>query len=278
MKRSLLFLLSLAGCTGQHMVGQGTNRDAITCAAVLCGGATVCVDDACVEPSGSCGGFAGLTCPTGQRCVDNPRDNCDPNSGGADCSGVCVPAAPSHPPADAGHDPVDAGSAPMSCGGHVANPQMCPSGFKCVDDPNSCSMAVDCTGICVPDDTIIKQCGGFTPNPPTCEAGFTCFDNPINCCMANDAPGICVKNTFCGGIAGIQCPNGYDCVDDPNDSCDPNQGGADCGGLCAPHRGSGMCGGFAGIQCPSGLRCLDDPGDGCDPNNGGADCSGLCVP
>jgi hypothetical protein len=37
---------------------------------------------------------------------------------------------------------------------------------------------------------------------------------------------------FCGGIAAIQCPAGYTCVDDPSDSCDPAQGGADCGGIC----------------------------------------------
>jgi hypothetical protein len=37
---------------------------------------------------------------------------------------------------------------------------------------------------------------------------------------------------FCGGIAGIACPSGYSCVDDPRDSCDPNRGGADCGGIC----------------------------------------------
>jgi len=35
-----------------------------------------------------------------------------------------------------------------------------------------------------------------------------------------------------GGIAGIQCPGGGRCVDDPSDSCDPNKGGADCGGIC----------------------------------------------
>lgn len=37
---------------------------------------------------------------------------------------------------------------------------------------------------------------------------------------------------FCGGIAAIQCPEGLVCVDDPTDSCDPQQGGADCGGIC----------------------------------------------
>ncbi len=40
---------------------------------------------------------------------------------------------------------------------------------------------------------------------------------------------------FCGGIAGIQCKeSGYTCIDDPDDSCDPLKGGADCGGICVP--------------------------------------------
>ncbi len=37
---------------------------------------------------------------------------------------------------------------------------------------------------------------------------------------------------FCGGIAGIACPSGMSCVDNPDDSCDPENGGADCGGIC----------------------------------------------
>ncbi len=42
------------------------------------------------------------------------------------------------------------------------------------------------------------------------------------------------SKTFCGGIAGIQCPDDQTCVDDPSDSCDPMNGGADCGGMCIP--------------------------------------------
>jgi hypothetical protein len=38
----------------------------------------------------------------------------------------------------------------------------------------------------------------------------------------------------CGGIGALQCPEGMTCVDDPNDSCDPGNGGADCGGICQP--------------------------------------------
>lgn len=36
----------------------------------------------------------------------------------------------------------------------------------------------------------------------------------------------------CGGIAAKQCPEGQTCVDDPADTCDPKQGGADCPGIC----------------------------------------------
>jgi hypothetical protein len=37
-----------------------------------------------------CGGIAGIPCPGAARCIDNPRDDCDPKQGGADCSGICV--------------------------------------------------------------------------------------------------------------------------------------------------------------------------------------------
>ena len=46
--------------------------------------------------------------------------------------------------------------------------------------------------------------------------------------------GKCVSGAArCGGIAGIACPGFGKCADDPNDSCDPAAGGADCGGICS---------------------------------------------
>ena len=82
---------------------------------------------------------------------------------------------------------------------------------------------------------------------------------------------------FCGGFAGIPCPQGQSCIDDPNDGCDPNAGGADCGGICVDRPGPTFCGGIAGFPCPSGETCVDDPSDSCDPRTGGADCGGMCV-
>lgn len=46
------------------------------------------------KPKTPCGGFAGLTCPDGQTCVDDPSDDCDPDNGGADCVGMCVNGNP----------------------------------------------------------------------------------------------------------------------------------------------------------------------------------------
>jgi hypothetical protein len=41
-----------------------------------------------------CGGIAGIACPVGQMCVDDPGDNCDPKKGGADCAGICQTKKP----------------------------------------------------------------------------------------------------------------------------------------------------------------------------------------
>jgi hypothetical protein len=38
----------------------------------------------------SCGGIAAIPCATGYECVDDPRDDCDPAHGDADCSGICI--------------------------------------------------------------------------------------------------------------------------------------------------------------------------------------------
>src|SRR5262245_46865435 len=49
---------------------------------------------------------------------------------------------------------------------------------------------------------------------------------------SQDAEGGTDERLWCGGITGKPCPDGYECVDDPGDDCDPEAGGADCGGIC----------------------------------------------
>jgi hypothetical protein len=50
----------------------------------------VCQANQCamVQPAQTCGGIAGLTCPTGQYCKYD-TSVCDPAHGGADCGGTC---------------------------------------------------------------------------------------------------------------------------------------------------------------------------------------------
>lgn len=52
-------------------------------------GVSVASDGACPAKQ-FCGGIAGIKCPGLGRCVDDPSDSCNPDAGGADCSGMCV--------------------------------------------------------------------------------------------------------------------------------------------------------------------------------------------
>lgn len=71
---------------------------------ISCPKGQICVDDPriggcgmacdgpgiCVTPE-FCGGFAGFPCKDKNKiCIDDPRDDCDPRRGGADCGGICV--------------------------------------------------------------------------------------------------------------------------------------------------------------------------------------------
>src|SRR5262245_19646749 len=60
-----------------------------------------------------------------------------------------------------------------------------------------------------------------------CAAGTHCEPENVQCFVAPCPPVVnCVPDAptgpFCGGIAGFPCPGLGQCVDDPNDNCDPN--------------------------------------------------------
>ena len=87
------------------------------------------------------------------------------------------------------------------------------------------------TGKCEMVEIADIKCGGHTPTPHLCPPDTEC-QGPA---LASDGFGSCLAPAapaFCGGFANIACPVGLTCVDDPNDSCDPQHGGADCGGIC----------------------------------------------
>jgi hypothetical protein len=66
---------------------------------------------------------------------------------------------------------------------------------------------------------------------------------------------------MCGGLGGFPCPDGFECVDDPGDSCDPTTSGADCSGICVPIDAN-PC---AAILCIEGTTCCPQ-------------CGGICLP
>ena len=88
---------------------------------------------------------------------------------------------------------------------------------ECNNGTHTCEMVA-------PSDIV---CQAYSINSHSCPAGYNCAQNP----QVADIGGKCVET--CGGFTGKQCSGVNDvCVDDPNDSCDPAHGGADCGGIC----------------------------------------------
>ncbi|MBK8241020.1 MAG: hypothetical protein IPK74_36340 [Deltaproteobacteria bacterium] len=109
-------------------------------------------------------------------------------------------------------------------------------GLTCADD-EFCAFAPE------QNCGFADQLGECAPRPEACIALF----DPVcgcdgqtygNSCNAASA-GVSVAHDgaceiFCGGFANLPCPEGMVCGDDPDDGCDPANGGADCGGICVP--------------------------------------------
>jgi hypothetical protein len=149
-------------------------------------------------------------------------------------------------------EPMCEAIAPTFCGGIAGI--ACPGNGECVDDPSDeCNPEqsdagdaggnsdADCGGIC--ECNVLALCiEGFHFDASAAVCDCVADENPCaavtclvgNQCVINEAgEPVCEPVApFCGGIAGFPCPGAGVCVDDPSDECDPENGGADCGGLC----------------------------------------------
>ena len=107
----------------------------------------------------------------------------------------------------------------------------CPANTFCDYSPRAMCGATDIPGTCQPIGS--EVC--LDIYDPVCGCNGQTYDNQ---CQAR-SEGVSVRQVGacgqlrCGGIAGLACPNGEACLDDPSDDCDPNNGGTDCIGICA---------------------------------------------
>ncbi|HET6582001.1 MAG TPA: hypothetical protein VFG69_01115 [Nannocystaceae bacterium] len=117
----------------------------------------------------------------------------------------------------------------QACGGIAGLP--CDEGEFCSFAPEAMCGAADQLGECVAQPEVC-----IALFQPVCGCDGETYGNSCNAAAAGVSvahEGECeVQGEFCGGFGGIPCPDGKECIDDPNDDCDPNKGGADCGGIC----------------------------------------------
>lgn len=167
---------SVAACGGQSLT------DACWCDELCEYYGDCCIDEPffCPALGEQCGGFAGTPCAEG-FCADDPSDDCDPQSGGADCGGVCV----DEPPCTTDDDCAEGWCRPVQAGGSS----------------------------CAPWAQLDEACAGHVPawSFERCAPGLVCYQTGEG---AYDIPGTC--RPFCGGIDGILCEAGSHCVLDGN--------------------------------------------------------------
>jgi hypothetical protein len=223
------------------------------------GGGSAGTGDDGTEPGDTAGGSrepcGPNTCATGEVCCNESCGICTA-PGGFCTEQFCEDPGSSGTPGDEpGQDPSDPGS---SDPGDPGEPGGGEGGGS--SDPGTGG-----------GDRV--ACGNVT-----CAAGEVCCNESCGICTAPGAG--CTKQLCndseppprCGGFAGFTCPGFGECIDDPSDDCDPENGGADCGGLCTCPPGAG-----AAVLCAQDSPWSSDPNVcGCDSSAGGGTVGETC--
>jgi hypothetical protein len=207
--------------------------------------------------------------------VCNPGDVCCNESCGicTEPGGVCTQQFCGDPGDEEG----------VACG-----PNTCAAGEVCCNE--SCGICTEPGGFCT--EQFCGDPGDEEPVPGQpcdleCDPGQHCEYVEVQCIRAPCPPQPeCVGNTRCGGFGGFGCPGAGECFDDPNDDCDPQNGGADCGGLCECAASGDCPGGATWNASASVCACEDATGGGEQCGNAtcpkGEQCCnascGLCAP